>query len=119
MARPVLGSQPPPPGTMPVRLADTEYPETNMELMPMQPYADESAYEWYDPHLDGANLSGYQHEDSQFEASSVMLVGQYPQQRMNAPGYPPRRSPQAPPNIKCYRCAGDHLVKDCPEPPPP
>ena len=38
---------------------------------------------------------------------------------MNAPGYPPRRSPQAPPNIKCYRCAGDHLVKDCPEPPPP
>ena len=78
MARPVLGSQPPPPGTMPVRLADTEYSETNMELMPMQPYADESAYEWYDPHLEGANLSGYQHEDSQFEASSVMLVGQYP-----------------------------------------
>ena len=45
MARPVLGSQPPSPGTMPVRLADTEYPETNMELMPMQPYANESAYD--------------------------------------------------------------------------
>ena len=48
-----------------------------------------------------------------------MLVGQYPQQQMNAPGYPPRRSPQAPSNIRCYRCTGDHLVKDCPEPPPP
>ena len=99
MARPVLGSQPPPLGTMPVWLADTEYPEANMELMPMQPYGDESAYDWYDTQLEVANLGGYQHDDSQFKANLVMLVGQYPQQRMNAPGYSQRQSPQAPSDI--------------------
>lgn len=38
----------------------------------------------------------------------MMLVGPYQQ----------NRNQQAPPNIKCYRCEGNHLITDCPEPPP-
>ena len=44
---------------------------------------------------------------------------QYPQQMQQSQGYPSRKFQQAPPKLKCYRCGGNHLVKDCPEPPPP
>ena len=76
--------------------------------MPMQPYANNSTYDWYEPQLEVANPSGYQHDDLQIKASSVMLVGQYPQQRMNALGYPPRQSPQTPSNVRSSRYEGAH-----------
>ena len=62
--KPVLGSQPPPLGTVPVHYAEADNPNTCRDLVLVKPYAVE-------------------------------------------------------PNPKCYRCGGNHLVKDCPEPPPP
>ena len=74
MARPVLETQPPPL----VHFAIMEYPKLGMDLVPMQPYTIDLAYNWYDPKTMLGNVDGYRHKELQMEANLVMLVGQYP-----------------------------------------
>ena len=122
MARPILGAQPPAPGTMPVRYVDANYQEPSRELVSAPPYYQESSFENYDHHEEFVDT----HQHPYYvtypqETNSMMLVGptqsrmppqssQYGQQP-----YPQRRAIQASPGVKCFKCQGDHLMKDCPE----
>ena len=102
VARPVLGTQPPPPGTVAVRYADTEYPETGAEMVLVEPYVQDPAIDWL---IDQTQGSGYYQEEERMESNQVMLVGQmpeYPQQMQQSQGYPSRKFQQAPPKLKCY-----------------
>ena len=118
MAKPVLGAQPPPPGTMPVRYVEANHQEPSMELVSTPPYYQESSFENYEPHEEfvEANKHPYYVTYPQ-ETNSMMLVGPM-QSRMPPYGqqpYPQRRAIQASPGVKCFKCQGDHLMRDCPE----
>ena len=122
MARLVLGAQPPAPGTMPVRYVDANYQESSRELVSAPPYYQESSFENYDHHEEFVDT----HQHPYYvtypqETNSMMLVGptqsrmppqssQYGQQP-----YPQQRAIQASPGVKCFKCQGDHLMRDCPE----
>ena len=122
MAKPVLGAQPPPPGTMPVRYVEADHQEPSLELVSTPPYYQESSFENYEPHEEfvDANKHPYYVTYPQ-ETNSMMLVG--PMQSRMPPQLPPygqqpypqRRAIQASPGVKCFKCQGDHLMRDCPE----
>ena len=112
-ARPVLETQPPLPRTILVYYAMARYCSPCMELVSIQSYALEPFFELYEPHT--RHVDAYRY--CQDESSSMMLIGSMMKhlQRAQQP-YPPRKPTQTIPNLKCYRCAKDYLVKDCLEP---
>ena len=119
VAKPVLGTQPPPPGTVPVRYVETETQEPSMELALSEPYYQGPEYDWQEPQAEFIDVSNT-HQDFNEESNSMMLVGPMPPySQRSSQQYPPRRSAPSSSGIKCFRCGGDHMVKDCPEPPPP
>ena len=120
MARLVLGAQPPTPKTVPIRYVEVDHQEPSMELVSAPLYFQESSFENYEPHEEfvDANQHPYYVTYPQ-ETNSMMLVGpmqskmppqssQYGQQP-----YPQRRAIQASPGVKCFKCQGDHLMRDC------
>ncbi len=108
-AKPVLGTQPPPPGTVPARYVDVECHEPSKELVQTNTYYQEYDYDWRELPHEFADRKEPSHDCShQVETNSMMLVGP-----MSSP-YPPRRSAPMPQGVKCYDCGGDHYVKDCP-----
>ena len=77
VAKPVLGSQPPPPGTVPIRYVETETQEPSMELALSQPYYQERDYEWQEPQVEFIDVRNTQ-QDFNEESNSMMLVGPIP-----------------------------------------
>ena len=118
-ARRVLGAQPPTPGTIPVRYVEANHQEPLMELVSTPPYYQESYFENYEPHEEfvDANKHPYYVTYSQ-ETNSMMLVGpmqsrmppQLPQYGQQP--YPQQRAIQASLGVKCFKCQGDHLMRD-------
>ncbi|MCO5585805.1 hypothetical protein L7F22_039737 [Adiantum nelumboides] len=134
-ARPVLGQQPPLPGNdqVAVRFVQSEHPAEDNALVPTWPYYEECAYEqppMYEEHTVGRELydpSLYGSQPSQLSTSSqnegftvsqgtLMFIANQGEMRRNP--YPQRPYDQQLRQQKvlgpCYRCQGDHLLKDCP-----
>ena len=76
-ARPVLGAQPPAPGTVPVRYVEIELQETGRELVATQPYYVEQEPEWV---LMTNEFSGMNdpNEGAYIDTNAMMLVGLVP-----------------------------------------
>ena len=83
-ARPVLGVQPPAPGTIPIRYTDTEYQETRRELVTLNPYYEEPNLEWQGALNERFDVSGLS-EGGYVETNSMMLLGRVPHMK---PQYP-------------------------------
>ena len=96
-----------------------ETQEPSMELALSEPYYQGPEYDWQDPQAEFIDMSNT-HQDFNEESNSMMLVGPMPPYlQRSSQQYPSRRSAPSSSGIKCFRCGGDHMVKDCPEPPPP
>ena len=116
IARPVLGAQPPPPETVPLRYVDAEHQEPTMELVNAPPYYQEPVSEWYEPQEEFVDMSGKPYVTYPSETNSMMLLGPMPSRmpQQMSQQYPPRRSAPAPSDVKCYECGGNHYVRNCP-----
>ena len=116
MAKPVLGVQPPPPGTVPLRYVEADYQEPKMDLVSTPPYYQEPSPEWYEPGEDFVDTCEQAYVTYPPETNSMMLVGPMPSrmpQQMQQP-YPPRRPSPTPADVKCYECGGNHYARDFP-----
>ena len=91
--KPVLGNQPPLPGTTGVRMAEVGEYET--QIVPSIPYGEEGYY------TDGV------YEEEITQSLMTMGLGRGRVQDSYA-----RRNPGQ--NGACYRCSGDHFIRDCP-----
>ena len=59
MAKPILGAQPPPPKTMPIRYVEADHQEHSMELVSAPLYYQESSFECYEPHEEFVDAKKY------------------------------------------------------------
>ena len=75
MAKLVLGVQPPPPGTVPLRYVEADYQEPKMDLVSAPPYYQEPSSEWYEPIDEFVNMGEQPYVTYPPETNSMMLVG--------------------------------------------
>ena len=75
-AKPVLGAQPPPPGTVPVRYVEADYQEPTLDLVSVPPYYQEPAQEWFEQPRDKiVDMSGPPYVSYPPETNSMMRLG--------------------------------------------
>ena len=111
-ARPVLGAQPPAPGTVPVRYVESEFQETGRKFVANNSYYVEHEPEWVPMTNEFPSMNNHS-EGAYVDTNAIMLVGPVPRMQ---PQYARNVVPMG---VKCFKCQGNHYAKDCPNDPQP
>lgn len=113
-AQPVLGTQPPLPGQATVRYVQPEDIITETAMVPMTYYKEEiDQMGAMTTTNTPSELGGVPEGNYQMDHNTLWFIANGGA-RQALPGirpYPPRVIPMG----TCYRCKGDHYVRDCPE----
>ena len=113
MPRPVLGAQPPAPGSTTVRYVEVDDKGPSLEMVPTNAYYEEDASS---SQLSYNMTSDYNSDNANhlvsMDAQTLMLIangGFRPQKNYGRRG-PSQGTPVGP----CFKCQGDHWIRDCP-----
>ena len=123
----MLGAQPPPPGTTPLRYANVKAKEQELELVPEYTYyyKDDQPLIDLSPRIDVEKQSAQSFFD--LRINQLMYVANQGNRTYNQPtqqqrsGQTPQQRPyqQQARKLECFRCGDNHFVRECPFDKPP